>query len=239
MRYAKPFFDLQLRFAEAVAARSGRPLADVVLGFTNFYVRFGLGRDFDPAHPDWRCYVAGLREAGDVREWTYRYYCARGADRGAPAVAATFGCFAYARLPDGRLRLHFDNVETGGRSPLGPARREHRVTELRALVEHVARTEPPDACLRGGSWLYNLEAYRQLFPPSYLASATPLRGLFRHMPLWGQFLARDGTVRETPARAFVGRLERQSSADDVEECFPLRPLAVEAPVAEFRRFYGV
>lgn len=239
MRYAKPFFDLQFGFAETVAARSRRPLADIVFEFTNFYIRFGLGRDFDPAHPDWRRYVAGLPEADDAREWTYRYYCMRGPDRGAPAVVATFGCFSYARLADGRLRLHFDNVETDGRSPLAEERRARRLAELRALFEHVARTEPPDARVRGGSWLYNVEAYRRLFPKSYVASATPMRGRFRHMPLWGQFLKADGTVREAPARAFVARLERQSTAEDVEECFPLSPLAVEAPVAELRRFYGV
>ena len=58
--YARGFFDLQLRFAERIAALAGLPLSRALLEYTNLYVRFGLGRDFDPAHPGWRDYEAGL-----------------------------------------------------------------------------------------------------------------------------------------------------------------------------------
>ena len=44
----------------------------------------------------------------------------------------------------------------------------------------------------GASWLYNLEAYRRLFPASYVATARVLPDRFRHMPLWGQFVNRHG-----------------------------------------------
>ena len=43
--YTKSFFDLQLRFAHTVSALSGLPLARAILEYTNFYIRFGLGRD--------------------------------------------------------------------------------------------------------------------------------------------------------------------------------------------------
>jgi hypothetical protein len=46
LRYAKEFLDLQLEFAETVSALSGLPLARTVLDYTNFYARFGLGREF-------------------------------------------------------------------------------------------------------------------------------------------------------------------------------------------------
>ena len=36
----------------------------------------------------------------------------------APSVVATFGCFAYARPTRERIRLHFQNAETDGGSPL-------------------------------------------------------------------------------------------------------------------------
>ena len=75
--YARVFFDLQLQFAQTVSVLSGQPLARAVLEYTNFYIRFGLGRDFDPAHPGWREYLAGLRATNDTndrREWTYRFY---------------------------------------------------------------------------------------------------------------------------------------------------------------------
>ena len=94
--YAKTFFDLQLQFAHRVTALSGLPLPRALLEYTNLYIRFGAGRDFDAAHPIWRDYLAGLPDANDGREWTYRFYLRRGQAMAAPAVVATFGCFSYA-----------------------------------------------------------------------------------------------------------------------------------------------
>ena len=50
VKFSKEFFDLQIRFAGRVAELSGMPLAQALLDYTNFYVRFGLGRDFDAAN---------------------------------------------------------------------------------------------------------------------------------------------------------------------------------------------
>ena len=101
------------------------------------------------------------------------------------------------------------------------------------------QTTPNPARVVGASWLYNLAAYRQLFPGSYLAAARPIKRRFRHMPLWGQFVNRDGAVREDRARPFRARLGRQSSLQDLDDCFPFQVLALEAPVSAFYHFYGV
>ena len=122
----------------------------------------------------------------------------------APAVVATFGCFAYSRLSGERLRLHFQNAETDGRSPLA-----------------------------------RVDAYRRLFPPSYLATAHVIPRRFQHMPLWGQFLDRHGAVKEDRARQFLERLERESSPDGLEQCFPLQVLSLTAPVQDFYAFHGI
>lgn len=239
MRYAKAFFDLQLQFAHKVAALSGMSVAQALLEYTNLYIRFGLGRDFDPAQPTWREYVAGLQTADDAGEWTYRFYLARPAAP-PPGIVATRGCFSYARLGDDRIRLHFLNVEPDGHAPLGRDRLRQRRADLAALFENVKRTQRSPLRVLGVSWLYNLEAYRRLFPPSYIASARaaePPR--FRNMPLWGQFLDRHGQVRTSPARQFLERLERQPSLDGLGQCFPLPALGVEASAQEFYDFYGI
>jgi hypothetical protein len=70
MAFAKRFFDLQLTFAETVRDLSGKPLAAALLEYTNLYVRFGFGRDFDAGHAGWQAYLTGIRSADDVREWT-------------------------------------------------------------------------------------------------------------------------------------------------------------------------
>jgi hypothetical protein len=237
--YAKAFLDLQLQFAERVTTLSGLPLARALLEYTNLYIRFGLGRDFDPAHPTWQEYLAGLRDTDDIRARTYRFYSRRPDGVAAPAVVATFGCFAYSRLSGERLRLHFQNAETDGRSPLAIDRVGRRRAELAALFEHVKQTQRPPLQVVGASWLYNLDAYRRLFPTSYLATAHVIPGRFQHMPLWGQFLDRHGAIKEDMARQFRERLERQSSCDNLEQCFPLPVLSVNAPVQVFHDFYGV
>jgi hypothetical protein len=237
--YARGFFDLQLRFAEAVSVLSGRPLARALLEHTNFYIRFGLGRDFDPAHPGWQEYLAGLRDTNDRREWTYRFYVARPHAMASPTVVATFGCFSYGRLRNDRIRLHFQNAETDGHSPLGIGRRDRRLAELATLFDHVKRTVREPLRVVGASWLYNLDAYRRLFPESYLATAHVIHHRFQHMPLWGQFVNRYGDIKASMAHDFLEHLGRQSSLDGLDQCFPFQVLAVEAPVPEFYDFHGV
>jgi hypothetical protein len=237
--YAKAFFDLQLRFAQRVSLLSGLPLARALLEYTNLYIRFGLGRGFDPAHPTWQEYLAGVRDARDIGEWTYGFYSRRPDAMAAPSVVATFGCFSYARPSGERIRLHFENAETDGQSPLAVERVPRRSAELAALFEHVKRSPDPVPRVRGVSWLYNLEAYRRLFPGSYVATGHPVAGRFQHMPLWGQFVDRHGAIKERIARQFLDRVERQANGDGLDRCFPLQALSVEAPVQDFYDFYRI
>jgi len=41
------------------------------------------------------------------------------------------------------------------------------------------------------------------------------------------------------ARPFLERLERQSTLEDLERCFPFQVLAPEAPARDFYAFYGL
>ena len=238
MIYAKAFFDLQLEFAQRVAILSELPLARALLDYTNLYIRFGLGRGFDPAHPTWREYLGGLQNTNDTREWTYRFYLRRPDAMAAPAIVATFGCFSYARLSGDRIRLHFENADTDGPSSLGIERLGLRLADLAALFEHVKQTLGRSVQVVGRSWLYNLDAYRRLFPTPYLEAAHVIHR-FQNMPLWGQFLDRHGEVKANMTRPFLERLECQSSLDGVGECFPFPVLSVEASVREFYDFYGI
>ena len=244
MVYSREFFGLQLHFAQRAAALSGVPLAHALLACTNLYIRFGLGRSFDAAEPTWQAYLAGVQNAAnghggqELLDWTFGFYQTRLRHDLPPSTVATVGCFSYARLGPEHLRLHFHNAQEGGDSPLGAGRRDRRVEELRALFAKVDQDEPAACRIAGTSWLYNLEAYRRLFPPSYLATAVTAEARLRHMPLWGQFLDRHGAVRQGVAVAFLHRLAGLRNADGLASCFPFQALALEAPVSAFRDFYG-
>ena len=237
--YAKEFFDLQVDFARTTSTLAGIPFARALLDYTNLYIRLGLGRDFAAEHPVWQEYLEGVREEKDVGEWTHRFYGARRAPVAPPHLVASFGCFSYASSSDTRIRLHFRNAETDGTSPLSIGRRDRRLAELAALFGHVKAARGSDARVVGASWLYNIEAYRRLFPDTYLSTAQSIDGRFRHMPLWGQFVNRQGDVRVDTAREFRARLRRQTALEGLDKCFPYQVLSLEAAARDFYEFYGV
>jgi hypothetical protein len=164
------YFDLQLRLAEAVAARAARPLADAVAQCTNFYRRFGLGPLHGaPSAPEWQQYTAHLitLETHEQRVvWTQAFFAQSPPER-LPPGQRPFGCFSCDPPDaDGRVRIHFANRDHDGISPLSRAKITTRRQELRAMFTYVKHTYPDAQAVRGGSWLYHLEAYRRLFPRS-------------------------------------------------------------------------
>jgi hypothetical protein len=238
MIYPKQLFDLQITFAQKVASRTGIPFERALLEYTNLYVRFGLGRDFDESSEGWRRFAAGLATADDPRDWTYEFYLRDAETSTAPPLVATFGCFSYGIEDGTTIRPHFRNVERHCVSPLHHSRVAERRAELAILFAH-ASSAYGDLVVKGVSWLYNLEAYRRLFPPSYADSRRVVRGRFRSMPLWGQFVDYRGGLKQAMAETFLRSLDSCASVDELDECFPLQALGVEAQAGDFHEFYSV
>ncbi len=238
MIFSRDFFDLNLRFARKVATTGGMSFEDALLNYTHCYVRFTAARDFASDNPVWRAFVDGLRAAEDALDWTYAYYRELQAHAPSRLQGPQFGCFSYNRWQGGLIRLHFHNEEIGDEHPLSLERMPQRLAELRALFTHVREQAPDAPAVHGGTWLYNLKAYRRLFPPEYLASAVQGEGDYGFMALWGQFLDRRGEVRPGPAAQFLERLNRAETLEQALDSFPLKALYVEADVAVFHAFYG-
>ncbi len=239
----KEIFDLQLLFANKVYALSGMTLERALLRYTNIYVRLGFGRALDPEHAGWRSYIAGLHDAtaGDAdtgaAAWTYRCYVKNAEANTAPGAVATFGCFSYAVSDAGVVRLHFRNAETDGGSSLGAARADQRRAELAAVFGHLRQSRHDALPVVGVSWLYNLDAYRRLFPAAYVQSARIVPDAFRSMPLWGQFVDRHGRIKPSMTQPFLASLEQQMTLERLNECFPFQVLTVRAPAQAFYDFY--
>lgn len=237
MAYAKEFFDLQIYFARKIAVLANLKLETALLDYTNVYVRLVGGRDFNPHHPRWVAYIAGLKNHPDLGAWTYHVYTQRPHLDRPDSVIATFGCFSYALGEPGQIRLHFHNDDHSLQGPLSDERMGLRLSELAALVAHVRAEQPSARQIAGVSWLYHLPAYQRLFPPQYTTQAMVASNRFRNMPLWGQFLDRHGNVRKSAAAAFLQRVDSQTNLDNLALCFPLQPLATSAPVEAFHDFY--
>jgi hypothetical protein len=232
------FFDLQIQFARRVSELSELPLSQTLLTHTNLYARFGLGRDFNADHPVWHAYLDGMQQNTNLQAWTYQFYQSR-PEAIVPGVISSVGCFSFGRLGDGRIRLHFQNAEQSGRSPLRIEQLNQRRSELASLFSEIERTHTHPPQIVGASWLYNLESYRRLFPSAYIATARTTFDRFQSMPLWGQFLDRFGEVRPTLEREFSRRLERQLDLDNLSTCFPLQVLKLEASALTFYDFYNL
>ena len=239
----RPYFDLQLRFAEAMAASGGEALAASVTRNTNLHRRFGFGRIHNGVcAPEWAGYLALLEEA-ETHEARLDATCtffAQCPDEKKPEKELRFGCFSFELQDErGAVRIHFGNREEGGIGPLSRARMAERQRELHDMFAHIRAVHPEASRVRGGSWLYRVEAYRRLFPPDYVKSCAPAHGLMRFdgTSSWGQFLDRQGGVKPDLRDIFLRNLPSldPKSAEDV---FPLPAMRAEAPVGLFFDFYG-
>jgi hypothetical protein len=244
----RDFFDLQLRFAEAVAEKTATPIADAILLTTNFHRRFGLGdapADGAPG-PAWQEYAHGLEALATHRQradWTQTFY-ARSPEEQSGFPDHVFGCFEFhASAATNIVRLHFYNRDALNRDSLGPlskARMVARRCELESMFAAIRKRFPNAGHVEGRSWLYGTEAYRRLFPEDYVGSRVIIESgnRFQGMAWWGQFLDRAGRVKPALQEMFLRNIE-QLNADRLWEAFPLPSFRVRAPIDVFYDCYGI
>lgn len=237
------YFEVQLRLAERLAERRGQPLGEAALFCTTLHRRFGFGRPELAVAPAWADYARGLERAASGAErldWTLAVFAAR-PDEPPPVGHVVFGCFSFEPPnADGMVRIHFNNRDsTDGIGPLAAAKAPARRAELARLSACLRRDHPSAVGIAGGSWLYNLQAYRRLFPPAYAESrARPARLRLTGTSSWGQFLDHAGRIKPDLRQAFLDNLERVDP-DAPWRAFPLHALSAWAPVEVFYDFYGV
>jgi hypothetical protein len=238
------YFDLQLRFAETMAATAALPLADAVAPYTNFYRRFGFGRWHDaPIAPAWHTYTAHLMTLATHEQrlaWTQAFFAQSLPER-LPPGRQQFGCFGCDPPDaDGRVRIHFTNHDTDGIGPLSRTKIAQRTHELHGMFTYVQHTYPEAQAVRGGSWLYHLEAYRRLFPPVYGASRVVQEGTahLQGTSSWGQFLDHHEEVKPALRAQFLTNLT-QLNLHRLWEAFPLPTFSTQAPIQAFYDWYQI
>lgn len=240
-----PVFEVQLRLAHRMADLTGAPLGEAVLRHTNFHRRFGLGRINTGVATAWTTYaeaLEGLASLADQVALTQATFI-QAPPEALPGPGRTgFGCFACdnAVAPDGSVQIHFRNADADeGGGPLAAGKLARRKGEMAALVAHVRATRPEATHIRGRSWLYNLEAYRRVFPPDYGAARRPIGDepvSLDGNSLWGQVIASDEGVRGAARDAIVAALPNLDPAAPWR-AFPFAVLRTRAPLASFDAFY--
>jgi hypothetical protein len=241
---ARGFFGLQLRWADTLAAKAGMPLAEAIVWHTNLHRLFAYGNLSKQAPaPEFLALVeAALAEPSTRLDRFVGAYAERPHDPW-PADRFPFGRHFACEAPnaEGEVRIHFRNrVNTDTVGPLHATNIPQRRADLTAMFRAVAERWPGTRSVIGGSWLYNTEGYRRLFPAAYVASRTPMTGPrpIHGLSTWGQFIDFRGAVKPAVADAFMRNLETL----DVEQpwlSFPYQVLMVSAPFAVFQEEYGV
>ena len=239
------YFDLQLEFAGRMAALTDVRLEAAVGLYTNLRLRMGLG-DEDSAEDavEWARYLAGVAAAASAAarlDWTQAFFAECRPDT-AHHGRRRFGCFSF-EAPDthGLVRIHFTNQDLSRDvGPLARSRMPARLEELTAMFGHLQRTHHEARTVSGGSWLYNLDAYRRLFPPQYgdsrVAPTPPVR--LQGSSSWGQFLDFRGQLKPDLSARFRDNL-RRLAPQAPWLAFPFLALRTRAPVAAFYAYYGL
>ena len=240
VKYVKKILTLQVRFAQKIAEVSNQTLADVLIDYTMLRTLFNLRVSHDIPNPLWDAFITGLELSDNPEDWTYDFYLQR--RTGNPDVSDNrrfFGCFSYVYPWRGtkKLRLHFENRETSDHGTLSKERMATRKSELSAMFRYIQANHPDVETVRGGSWLYNIPAYLRLFPPDYVKTAKPVGYETTFWALWGQFVARHGSVRQPAAAQFLACLKTQKTVKGCLQCFPYQVLRPECSIETFYDFY--
>ena len=237
------WFALQLELAEVLAAKSGMPLEGAITFYTNLCRRFGFDRPVRGVEgaPQWTAFVGRLVTLQTIAEriaLTTEFALERMPHW--PTTTGRFGCFDFDPPRDGAVRIHFfPNDTEDGSGPLRRQKYAKRVDELATMFAFLERNHPDTRYVVGGSWLYNIEAYRRLFPPAYIAS-TKVHDAPRDLAggsWWGQFIDHAGNVRADQAFVFRERLRTLDPAA-LWELFPMPAMTARAAVDVFYRYYA-
>ena len=240
IQYAKEFLTLQVKFAQKIVEVSNQALADVLIDYTILRTLFDLRVSHDTPNPLWNEFIQGFCISDNPEDWTYKFYRQRMTVN--PDVSDDrrfFGCFSYVYPWRGteKLRLHFENRETSDHGTLSKERMAIRKSELSVMFRYIQANHPDVETVRGGSWLYNIPAYLRLFPPDYVKTAKPVGYETTFWALWGQFVARHGSVRQPAAAQFLVCLKAQKTVEGCLQCFPYQVLRPECSIEIFYDFY--
>ncbi|MGI8688102.1 MAG: hypothetical protein ACR2M3_05940 [Thermomicrobiales bacterium] len=246
MKLGASYFQLPFAFATRSAAVTGLPFEDALLRYTPYYNElqqperdFDVARphewDFDPAHPRWQAFLAAIQGGADPAEYVYL----RTLPPPLPPSMDDCSCFNFEYEVETRaIRMHFAN-----NAPNGAALRREQIPsrrrDLHDLFTEIAQRYPEAERVRGASWLYNLPAYRRLFPPEYVANIHPLGSMWQFVALWGQFLNHCGEVKADMAQTFLSCLATKTTLDGLASCFPYQVLTTTCGIDFFYRLYGV
>lgn len=236
MIYSKEYLQLQLDFAERAQVVTDKPIEECLLNYTSFYKTFIPDWDFSPENPLWIEFVNEFKNTVDKTEVITKLYKTR---EPVQLTEKYFGCFSYKYVPKKKtIFTHFkNNGEEDG--VLSKERKEARFQELKEMFSEIKEKHPEVEKVSGFSWLYNIEAYKRLFPKEYIENPNVIKGWFKTLAIWGQFVDRNLNVREDVISKFKECIKTKNSIEELENCFPYKILQPKCDIIHFYKFFNI
>lgn len=242
--YPLDYFTLQFQFASQWSRITGKSLARSLVDETSLYRRvIGKVHNQTNIDPAWDKIMEEMGEAQSPKEmadFLYQYYLHQNHEN-EEGTENQFGSFSFNYEESTKtIRVHFKNKSKAEKSDLAKEYVSERLAELKQMFEAISHRHPEAEWVLGHSWLYNLEAYKRLFPPAFvekLESVPMGDSYFRTDAVWGQFIKKDGLVDSKKLTEFVSKIEEAKNVNELLQAFPFLPLQATSPVVQFYEYY--
>lgn len=243
MAYSRDYFALQIEFAKKASELLNISLADTLIEYTGFYKTFRIsGWKFDKDDLTWLKYLKEIQKSTNLVDTTYDFYLKRleGREQQDVNISKQFGCFSYENSPEENcIYIHFRNLDGAEPGPLSLAKKDIRLKELTEMFSEIKHKNTTVKYVAGFSWLYNLEAYRRLFPQEYTQDMQVNSEWFRSSAIWGQFLDSAGEIKTDLTHKFLKDVHHAKTLVELKTSFPFKLLEPKTEINNFYKFYGL
>lgn len=255
LNYPLEYFEAQIRFATKWAAVTKSSKVEALSKNT------ALARRFD----DNAVFVGITGQIIDESELInllYENYKTQPSAKYVPKLyprdATHYGVYGYKYFPENKsegnlntIKMHVYPSARGELSNLSSSGHESRVEDLRQMTSYIHDNLPDAQIVVGGSWPYNVPGYRDPFPPEFINNLKRMVPPGIDMPetipkmsftgdsLWGQFITRNGNIKEQVFLPFITDVERSTNVIELLDAFPYKPLHSATPISHFYEHFKI
>lgn len=246
--FDRGYFELQFAFARALAERNERDLLEEVKSVAPAIDRHITGYGANGRSE----LLDGVTEETAVEIAYQNYLKEAGFTASVQEVipyhhGTRYGCFSHTYDAQRHMAyIHFVNAEHGETGPLAKENIAHREHELRDVLQNIKHSHPDAELMMNRSWLFNTEAFRRLFPESYVNSREVNEDpvLWRRgTVVWGQFIDSKLRVKQDLAEVLLERARTipvtPQATSQLLEAPLMKPVHIEGPIQDFYDKYGV
>lgn len=240
--YPKELFELIFAYAKKKAEIIEIDYIESIRLYTPIYFLIGnYSWDFIPNSLLWKEFLKGVEQGENLVELAYNLHVINYQDP--TNKQKWFGCFRYKYVKDeqgsGVIKLHFLNDGSSKEGPLALCQSNQRIKELKEMFEDVKKNYPEAEYVEGGSWLYNLESYRRLFPKEYFKNMKSRLPKTNILVIWGQFINSEWGIKEKEAQKFKIQLEKTNTLEELDNVFEMFELQPKGEIKYFYKFYSI